>query len=142
MHDGFEFMEAIRAFTEDVQQQVDFAGGLERHNKNANLDLLGVGASKGESFSARFKNLEAAAGNKRDHIAAAVTDKGVGGEHRVFDEARAVVVRINWLDRKVVRENRAIRRNRRGDYFPKSDAGAGQRAVEAANGPGRVGSVR
>ena len=74
MHDGFQFVETIGAFAENVQQEIDLAG-------RTLLQRL-------------IENAEAAARNFRKNIAAAEAQRAVGGlKNGVGDGARGEVQR-------------------------------------------------
>src|SRR2546426_6508433 len=68
------------------------------------------------------ENAEAAAWDNRRHITAAEAKRIVRPKSRIGQQMRFVTVRINGIDSHVIRENRVIRRERRGDQIVKSDA--------------------
>ena len=117
LHDGFEFVEAVGAPAEDVQQQVDLAGrfffrrmGFHESRKSASGKKRRRVGSNGLQPRSIVEHLEPAAGNERRDIAAAETHVGVGVEQAPRNQARLVAFRINGLGLDIIGQYRLIRR--------------------------------
>src|ERR1051326_3731356 len=101
--------------------------------KKAPTGLLAPSLKNSSAVSVRIKNPESAARAHRRDVTAAEAEVSVSGEHRILQQARGVVVRINRIDREIVSAHRAIRRKWRGDHFINSNTGASQSTIQAVN---------
>ena len=81
----------------------------------------------------RLKNPEAASGNNRQHVSATEAEQGVCRKHRILDQFRRIVIRINRARRKMIGERRVIRREGRCDHFIYPDACASEATIEAVD---------
>ena len=70
MHDGFQLMETIRTFAQDIEQQIDFAGRFFLNNH----------ASRVRASSVIVKNMKSAARNHRSDVSTAKAKRSVGRE--------------------------------------------------------------
>jgi hypothetical protein len=79
MDNRFQFVKAVRAFAQNVQQKIDLAAGILCHQ-----EPVGPLPSPGEVSVDRLsviKNAEPAPLHKREHIAATETEGRIGREH-------------------------------------------------------------
>src|ERR1051326_7866420 len=88
------------------------------------------------------EDAEAAARNKRRHVAAGESKRVVRPKGRVGEQMRPVTVRINRIDAQVIGEHRIVRRERRGNQLVDPDPGPRQAAIQAANESGGVTHLR
>src|SRR5262245_47285911 len=65
----------------------------------------------------RVKDPKPAAWNHGRHIATAKPKICVCGKHRVFEQIRTIIVRINRVYRKFIRHNRVVRWKRSSHYL-------------------------
>ena len=77
----------------------------------------------------RIKDPEPAAWDDRRHIAAAVTEVGVGGEGGVFNQCWLVAVRIHRSRIQVIGPHRVVGREGRSDYLLNPHASSRECAI-------------
>src|SRR6185369_14492823 len=108
------------------------------NKKGANIEMLAP-AKLNRSV---VENVEAAARNKRRHVAAKEPKGCVGPERRIGYQMRFIAVWINGVDGHVIGEHRVMGRERRGDDFINTDPRAHETSIKAPNEPGGVTHVR
>src|SRR5215471_7204462 len=90
--------------------------------KKAPTELLAPLLKNSKAGSVGIKNPEPAARHKRSDVTAAEAQVRVRGKHRVVQQIRRVVVRIDRIDLEVVRRHRTVGRERSGDHFINANA--------------------
>ena len=79
----------------------------------------------------RVKDAEADAREEGKDIAATKSQIGIGGEKRIREQRRRIVVGINRLRREIIGANGSIRRQREGDQFVNANTGARESTIQA-----------
>jgi len=80
-----------------------------------------------------IENLEPAARNHRRHVATAESSVSIGRKHRIRQNSRPVIIRVNWAGREFIRGNRPIRRERSRHNLINTNPSAGQRSIHSGN---------
>jgi hypothetical protein len=89
----------------------------------------------------RIKNLETAAGDKRRNFPTAEAQLGVGRKHRIRQDARRVIIRINRAGRQVIGKNGVVRWERSSYDFINANSRSRQCSVDAPNETNTRGSI-
>src|SRR5437016_1183589 len=89
-----------------------------------------------------IEDMEAAARNHGQDIAATETYRRVGCEHGIFEKVWRVTIWINRPRRQIARQQGMMRGKGSSDEFNDANAGAGQCPVNASDEAKAVGGVR
>src|SRR5688572_5625675 len=102
MEKRFEFVKAVGAFAQDVEEEINFAGrkAFEGHALKRKAPVPRTGWRFWKSVCSIIENAEPAARHVRKQIAAAEAEVPIRAPAGIADEIRAISIRIDRVFRQ------------------------------------------